>query len=138
MNKIIVIGSVLLLLTVLSSGCLDKEDSVPVNITYPVRDVHIGYVNGASIIMVEYIDGEEIKIVDNKMLDYVDPVRSNMITIKKTQCNESSLLHYEQTQCRHSYPKGRYILYLAEDKNLVGIKSNHPHSRRGDEETFLN
>ena len=67
-----------LFLLVASSGCIKLEGKEPVtesiNKTYVVRDVHLGYVNGASIIVVEYYDGDEIKIVDNKLMNFVDPV----------------------------------------------------------------
>lgn len=126
-----------LFLLVASLGCIDTNKNLiteSVNETYVVRDVHMGYVNGASIIVVEYYDGDEIKIVDNKLMNFVDPVRKNIITMKISPYNESVLYHYEKS---NDYPKGRYILYLDNKTYFSGIKSNCPKSRSVDEETFL-
>lgn len=128
---------VVLFLLVVSSGCIDRNRNLvteSVNETYVVRDVHLGYVNGASIIVVEYYDGDEIKIVDNKLMNFVDPVRSNIITVKVSPYNESILYYYEKS---NRYPKGRYILYLNNGTYFSGIDSNRPKSRSADEETFL-
>ena len=132
-----------LVLLVASLGCIDKDRNLiteSINETYVVRDVHLGYVNGASMIVVEYYDGDEIKIVDNKLMDFVDPERSNIIIVKVSPYNESILYHYEKLSCCgrfENYPKGRYILYLDNETYFSGIKSNRPKSRSADEETFL-
>ena len=126
-----------LVLLVASLGCIDKNRNLiteSVNETYVVRDVHMGYVNGANIIVVEYYDGDEIKIVDNKLIPYVDAVRKNIITMKVSPYNESILYHYEKS---NDYPKGRYVLYLDNETYFSGIDSNRPKSRSADEETFL-
>ena len=127
-----------LVLLVASLGCIDKDRNLiteSINETYVVRDVHLGYVNGASIIVVEYYDGDEIKIVDNKLIPYVGAVRNNIITMKISPCRESRLYHYEKS---NQYPKGRYILYLDNSTYFLGFGSNRPKSRSADEETFLN
>lgn len=127
-----------LLLLVASLGCIDTNKNPiieSVNETYVVRDVHLGYINGASVIVVEYYDGDEMKIVDNKLMNFVDPVRKNIITMKVSPYNESILYHYEKS---NDYPKGRYILYLDDKTYFSGIDSNRPKSRSADEETFLN
>ena len=126
-----------LVLLVASLGCIDRDRNLiteSVNETYVVRDVHLGYVNGVSIIAVEYYDGDEIKMVDNKLMTFVDPVRSNIITVRVSPYNESRLYYYEKS---NQYPKGRYILYLDDKMYFSGIDSNRPKSRSADEETFL-
>lgn len=142
-NKKQLIGAFLILSLVcgLGLGCLTNTDREmeSINITYPVRDVHIGYVNGASIIVVEYLDGNTIKLIDNKMSTMCDPHRIHEITIKPYEQKESYLLHYGRLAHPkpYVYPKGWYILYLNDNLSLKGIGSNNPHPDRADEETFL-
>lgn len=127
----------LLFISVLCAGCLSgpEHKTESVNCTYDVRDVHFGYVNGASIIVVEYYDGNTIKMVDNKMSTTVTRFRFNIIDIERSKSNVSTLLQYEKST---RYPNGRYILYLADSDDISGIGSNHPHSRKADEETYIN
>lgn len=121
--------------------CIANNDveTESVNLSYPVREVHLGYVNGASIIIVEYIDGDAIKLLDNKMSTLCDPKRMNEITMKTYEGRDSYLLFYERLvrPNPYIYPRGRYILYLNNTTKLGGIGSNNPHPDRPDEETFL-
>lgn len=122
---------------VLCSGCLSvpEHKTESVNYTYEIRDVHIGYVNSASIIVIEYYNDNNIKIVDNKMSTTCTRFRYNIIDIKRSESKISTLHQYEKST---RYPNGRYILYLADEDEISGIGSNHPHSRKLDEETYLN
>lgn len=127
-----------LFVSVLFYGCVPQPENETelMNHTYIVRDIHIGYVNGASIIVVEYYDGNDIKIVDNKMIPTTwSGFRYNVIDIKRSESNESTLLQYERST---NYPTGRYILYLTNDKDISGIGSNYPRARKSDEETYIN
>lgn len=136
MNKsIILIGIILVSISI--CGCVDRDKykvTYDVDIEYVVRDVHIGYVNGVSVIVVEYYDENSIKIIDNRMDNMVTPRRHNIITIERSSTKESTLFHYQRANYK---PYGKYILYLSDDMEIGGTGSNHPHSRRADEETFL-
>lgn len=143
MSNILIVAVIFFVILIggMGAGCVDIDNAEmeSINISYLVRDVYLGYVNGVSIIVVEYIDGPRIKLIDNKMSTLCDARRMNDIIMKTTQEKESYLLYYERLAepKAYTYPKGRYILYLSDTQSLNGVDSNNPHPDRRDEETFL-
>ena len=134
----------LLFLVCASSGCIDMTGPGfdEKNITYDVRDVHIGYEGGATILLVEYYKDNNVCFVDNRMRW---DGRINSITIKKSWDNNSHLLwcasnRQEKKSRWHNnyYPRNKYVLYISDTMECKGTQTHTYHTDRKDDNSFIN
>ena len=115
---------------------------IPIGTVYAVRDVHIGYEGGHSIIMVEYYYNNHIRTVDNKM-HWEE--RINQITVERATetnatlewCSKNRQTHKRWLNCSY-YPQNKYILYLPDNVDCSGVKSYTYRSDQEDYESWVN
>jgi hypothetical protein len=95
-----------------------RGDYQAVNITYNVKEVHLGYANGYSFIEVLYYDNGKIKILDGSNYGL------NSITVYSTNKSQSYIVH-RLTATENRTPKNIYDLYVNENMSFTGVKSEY-------------
>lgn len=124
---------ILTLYTIATYEIPEREFTV-ISEEFEVRNFYRGYDNGRPILSIEYYDGKQIKILDDKS-------RLIKITVVESDRTYSYLKLYavnNQTNLQYSsaYPGFKYRLYLVDEHSAEGI-SNHRDRKGQDYESSI-
>ena len=140
--KNIIFVFVFALVLVLTCGCIREYEFKTVNEKYEVKDIYKGFTNGYTVTVVEYYDGDAIKTVTNERKFYG---RINEFFITKSYLDYPYLYKYQVNTCPHNsvrygsdtYPRARYMLYICDDTDSIGMSMHTQNSDRSDDYSYI-
>lgn len=125
------------------SGCVQEYDFTVVNEEYVVKDIYKGFTNGYTVTVVEYYDDNNniITVTNERRFDG----RVNSFIVKRSLRSYSYIYKYQINDCPYNtvtygkaaYPRARYMLYLHDSTDSIGINTHTQNSNRPDDYSYI-